>query len=217
MLKCKICGKELIKKQKSTCSITCRNRYSSIANKGRVSPFKGMKNRYTEEQRKKISERQKGKKLTQEHKDKISQSNKGQVPWIKGKKHTKESRKKMSIKSKKSMSWLIAHKRNTIHGENKFGKTTSEYRCWVSIRQRCYNKNTIAYKNYGGRGIVVCDRWKKSFVNFLEDMGRKGSEELSIDRINNDGNYEPVNCRWATRKEQFENNRLKRLSNGKFN
>lgn len=84
---------------------------------------------------------------------------------------------------------------------------TKEYRCWQSIRDRCYNKSFANYKHYGGRGIKVCDRWLESFENFYEDMGDKPSKKHSIDRINNDGNYHPDNCRWATDYEQAINKR----------
>lgn len=81
---------------------------------------------------------------------------------------------------------------------------TTEYHIWQGMRQRCQNLNYHGYKRYGGRGIKVCDRWQ-SFVNFFEDMGFRPSKLYSIDRINNDGNYEPENCRWATKEQQFSN------------
>ena len=84
---------------------------------------------------------------------------------------------------------------------------TVEFSTWTDIKTRCYNKNGMAYKNYGGRGIKVCDRWLSSFENFLSDMGERPSKLHSIDRINNNGNYEPSNCRWATIDTQASNKR----------
>lgn len=81
------------------------------------------------------------------------------------------------------------------------------YPTWSSMKARCYNKNNNRYKHYGGRGIKVCDRWKNSFKNFLEDMGEKPSKNHSLDRINVNGNYEPENCKWATGSEQAINKR----------
>lgn len=84
---------------------------------------------------------------------------------------------------------------------------SKEYRAYNSIKTRCLNKNADCWKDYGGRGIKMCDRWQKSYDNFLEDMGIAPSPSHSVDRINNDGNYEPDNCRWATKKEQGNNRR----------
>lgn len=98
-----------------------------------------------------------------------------------------------------------AIKLKTKHGDNRAGKRTPEYRCWSHIKSRCYNPKVERYPHYGGRGITVCQRWLQSFENFLSDMGRRPSKHHSIDRIDNDGNYEPNNCRWATASEQQQN------------
>lgn len=91
----------------------------------------------------------------------------------------------------------------TLHGM----RNAPEYRCWSSMKSRCSNPRHRGFKDYGGRGISVCDRWQV-FENFLADMGPRPSDGHSIDRYpNNDGNYEPENCRWATAKQQIDNRR----------
>lgn len=90
------------------------------------------------------------------------------------------------------------------------GGKSKTYRTWQYMKKRCFNKNDTNYKNYGGRGITVCVRWMM-FENFLEDMGEMPIGH-SLDRFpNNDGNYEPSNCRWATKKQQSQNTRRTRL------
>jgi hypothetical protein len=84
---------------------------------------------------------------------------------------------------------------------------TPEYRAWAHIKDRCFNPSTIEFHNYGGRGITMCEEWRNSFADFLRDVGLRPSKKHSIDRINNDGNYEPGNCRWATKKQQVRNTR----------
>lgn len=84
---------------------------------------------------------------------------------------------------------------------------TAEYRAWVSMQQRCYNDRHRQYKNYGARGITVCDQWRNDFKIFLADIGMRPSSAYSLDRRENSGNYEPGNCGWATSVEQNNNTR----------
>ena len=112
-----------------------------------------------------------------------------------------------NLKSKtQSCGCLIVERVSTLnltHGKTK----TKEFKTWDSMKQRCGNPKSDSYKDYGGRGIKVCERWINSFENFLADMGQAPAKHFSIDRKDTNGNYEPSNCRWATAKEQRANQR----------
>jgi len=96
----------------------------------------------------------------------------------------------------------------TRHGQSRKDAETPEHLAWSQMRGRCRNVNNPRYKDYGGRGITICERWE-AFENFFADMGPRPSPKHSIDRINNDGNYEPLNCRWATTLQQAHNQRIR--------
>jgi hypothetical protein len=96
---------------------------------------------------------------------------------------------------------------NTTHGAAPKVGHTAEYNSWMGMKARCLNPRDPSWENYGGRGITVCERWLSGFDLFFLDMRPKPSTDHSIDRIDNDGNYEPGNCRWATRSQQNKNTR----------
>lgn len=101
----------------------------------------------------------------------------------------------------------LQSKARTTHGMTRH----PAYAVWRSLSARCCNPRHAAWDNYGGRGIKVCSRWRTSFQNFWDDMGPSYQPGMDLDRINNDGHYEPLNCRWVDRREGNNNRRTNRL------
>ncbi len=100
---------------------------------------------------------------------------------------------------------------NYFHGQSVRGNVSPEYRCWRGMIQRCFNKNSTGFANWGGRGITVCKKWRDSFSAFYADVGPRPGPGYSIDRIDNGKSYTKSNTRWATKKQQARNTKTNRV------
>lgn len=119
-----------------------------------------------------------------------------------------------NLKSGISKSCGCMNKEKLLERNFKHGlRFTKTWRTWQAIKNRCYREKGVQYKDYGGRGITVCDKWRNNFIAFYKDVG-DAPEDKSLDRIDTNGNYEPSNVRWATAKEQCQNKRNNRKING---
>lgn len=120
-----------------------------------------------------------------------------------------------NLKSGMSKSCGCVSRKKTSNRNFKHGlRYTKTWRIWQAMKNRCYNKNVMQYKNYGGRGIKVCNKWKEDFIEFYKDVG-EAPKRKTLDRINNNGNYEPGNVKWSTPKQQCRNKTNNKKINGK--